>query len=610
MKSHLCALAAASMLILAPATAAQFDNQWAAFSKDNAHLDPVPTSISDDTTSLPGDTPGGALVGVETDLAWGDLDKDGWIDVVVVRKQPFTSAGKRTNLLLMNLQGVLTDRTTAFASSSDVVGDQGFLTLTNDRDVVLGDVDGDTWLDVITATTISDSDTKAIGHPRVYMNLGRDGTGAWLGLQHQDARIPQLVSYSTGLPTNPRFCAVAIGDVTGDGFADLYFGDYDSSGAGGVGMPAGADLNDRLLINDGNGFFVDESQSRMTSEMLKSNFGMSMLIADMNQDGVADVVKDQSLLVPQDVRVIYNDPANEGVFNINDIFHVGFEPYHINTGDLNNDGRLDLVISDDGLDRYRYNRGNDELGRVIWSPAKTYEFLTGGDDGFGSNNLIVDIDHDGWADAVHADVDVDIPGGGPRRLHIYHNPGGVPGEEIELLEERESAGAGWIGAVGFTEDSLRKTHDVAVFDLDNDLDHDFVLSRAFGTDVFTQDAGQVCQLSVGLGGPGYSTLSICGEDLTVSGSTADLTLRGAPVSSFTALVVGLNKTAIPAAGGFLVPFPISTVIATSTDSEGEIILPGALVGNGSGMKLYLQAATLAPGISTAWDISNALEIQL
>ena len=84
--------------------------------------------------------PAAATDQAEKDYAWGDLDRDGDIDLVVVRKQPWTTTGRRANMLLMNENGVLTDRTAEYASASDVVGDQGFLTPTNDRDVVIADV--------------------------------------------------------------------------------------------------------------------------------------------------------------------------------------------------------------------------------------------------------------------------------------------------------------------------------------------------------------------------------------------------------------------------------------------------------------------------------------
>ena len=63
----------------------------------------------------------------EKDYAWGDVDNDGDIDLVCVRKQPFTSTGKKINVLFMNEGGVLIDRTSTYAEASDVGGDLGAL---------------------------------------------------------------------------------------------------------------------------------------------------------------------------------------------------------------------------------------------------------------------------------------------------------------------------------------------------------------------------------------------------------------------------------------------------------------------------------------------------
>jgi len=96
----------------------------------------------------------------EKDYIWGDVDQDGDIDLICVRKLAFTTGGAsafRTNVLFMNQGGVLVDRTSDFASSSDVAGDNGFLTPTNDRDVILADVTGDGWLDIVTAVTLADA---------------------------------------------------------------------------------------------------------------------------------------------------------------------------------------------------------------------------------------------------------------------------------------------------------------------------------------------------------------------------------------------------------------------------------------------------------------------
>ena len=470
-------LVLAAVLTAAPAFA-QFGVNWVTF-------------VNETGTRLVSDPLLGVNDPEEKDYAWGDVDKDGDIDLVVVRKEPFTSPGRRANVLFMNQNGVLTDRTADYASDSDVAGDNGFLTPTNDRDVVLADFNGDTWLDIATAVTISDGLPKDISHPRIYVNKGAVG-GVWQGFRFEAARTPQLyVLNGAGQPDfskpNPgRFCSIAAGDVDKDGDIDLFLGDYDSSGASGSGEPAGIDINDRLWINNGAGVFSDSYQTRMSGTMLLSAFANSAAIADMNGDGLMDVIKATSLNDPLFVGIAYNKEPNDGVFDIYQEAHT-FAPYFVSVGDLNNDNRLDMVVTDDNEDRFRLNTGNDALGRVIWSSAFTFDFPTGaayGDDGFGSQNLIADLDQDGLKDVLIADVDVDISGCG-RRMHIYHNLG-PSGGNVKLREEAQqsSASSGWKGAVGLLPSNLTGTHNVAAFDIDKDGDRDLVIGRCTGTSVW------------------------------------------------------------------------------------------------------------------------------
>jgi hypothetical protein len=552
--------------------------------------------------------------GDETDLAWGDLDRNGWDDLVVVRKQPFTSSGKRTNILLMNVVGTLTDQTNAFATCSDVVGDNGFNTATNDRDVKLSDVDGDGWLDVVTATTLSDGDPKWLSHPRIYMNQGEDANGDWLGLCYEEARIPQIFTMDGGgnplNPVAPRFCSVAVGDVTGDGMPDIYFGDHDSSGAGGGGQPGGLDVNNRLFVNDGNGFFTDSHQTRMGANHLLSAFGAASLIADMNGDGVNDVLKQTALNPPQHVAISYNDPANEGFFNIYDNI-ANSEPYHVDAGDLNNDGRLDIVLSSDNADRYLMNDGNDALGRAQWSAAQTFEYEVGGDLGFASNNLIADLDMDGWNDVLIADVDVDT-GGFNRRMHIFHNRG--PGSGAGgILKPKEEGGGGWTGVTGMTTNDLSGTHDVAVFDVDNDGANDMVISRNGGT--FTWESGvdvTTCQEDRGFGGPGPEALQVCGTPLGTGGS-AQLVLAGAEPFALAILLIGVSDSQL-----YNPALELSTLVPVIfklqfTNGAGIRQFP---IAGGSGengvAEVYLQYLTtnFTTGSSKGYGASNIIRIEL
>lgn len=370
------ALLLLALLVPVAPAAAQLDVRWVDFRPDPSRL-----SIGFDPTG--NDT--------EVDFAWGDLDDDGDLDVVVVRKQRWSTAGKRRNLLLMNVDGVLTDGTAQFAASSDVAGDQGFLTPTNDREVVVTDVDVDGRLDVVTATTISDGDPKHVSHPRVYRNLGAAG-GVWAGLRHEDARIPQFLSL-TGLSAAPRFCDVAAGDVDGDGAPELHFVDYDQ---GTPAEPAGHDLDDRMLLNDGFGFFTDGTTAVLTAAQTKSSFGLNNRIVDMNGDGRNDVVKLTALGQPYDCLVFHNEPL--GSFQALGSTSSGSTlSYGMDVADLNNDGRPDVVLQDDNTDRYRLNLGNDALGRVVWGPSNLFSFVAGNDDGFGHKVRLEDLDEIGRA---------------------------------------------------------------------------------------------------------------------------------------------------------------------------------------------------------------------
>jgi len=79
----------------------------------------------------------------EKDFAWGDLDRDGDIDLVCMLKFPGSIQGGYRNLLLMNESGVLVDRTVEYGTASDISGYSGLMDPTNDRDVEVVDVNND-----------------------------------------------------------------------------------------------------------------------------------------------------------------------------------------------------------------------------------------------------------------------------------------------------------------------------------------------------------------------------------------------------------------------------------------------------------------------------------
>jgi hypothetical protein len=619
MRAALVAFAVlAGIALVSNAAFAQLNNPWVEFSKQNSHLSYAP---------LPDG--GGNITSNDTQVIFraGDLDRDGWDDVVAVRNNHGSSLGKRTAVLLMNVQGVLTDKTAQYATASDALhGDQGFLTPCNNHEVAIGDVNNDGWPDVVTCVGLSDLDPKSISHPRVYMNQGQDGSGNWLGLKYEESRFPQLMTFSNPHAVAPRFCGMALADVTGDGFKDLYFSDFDSSDGGeGIFEPSANDLNDRLLINSGGtpataGWFTDQSQSRMTEVQLKSYFGADAEAYDVNQDGLMDLIKNTTLAGPRKVAIYYNDPAQVGYFTAMDEQWVSTTsaPYGMDLGDLNHDAFTDIVVVDEGSDNFRLGTGVDGPPQYYctWDTTRTFAFIPGAsqDEGFGHNAYIRDLDGDGWNDVMITSVDADLLGCG-RRLHIYHNTGTVPGDmNLVLLEEAELAtgtqGAGWKGVVGMLAADLKGGYDVLAHDLDHDGDNDMVVGLCTGTSFWQNETNPTyCQADLGFQGPGGATMSVCGGAPLAKGFTATLSVTGAPPTSPAWIIVGVQNNPSPFKGGTLVPVPILLLVPVMTNAGGSITLPGIAGGNGP-VSVYIQAI-IQDGVQPAgFAFTNAVRIDL
>lgn len=434
---------------------------------------------------------------IEKDFAWADFDQDGWTDLAIVRKFPGSIEGGARNLLLMNENGVLVDRTDLYASASNVSGDNGFLALTNDRDVKAIDFDNDGWLDLVTSTTMSDNQTARIGQPRIYMNLGEDAQGNWLGFRFEDDRIPELFA-KNGSSANPRACAIDVGDLNNDGYADMYFVDYDTPETSGTicidlngdgdtndvvdgvnecnqspGETASKDYDGKLLINQGAanpGYFTDSTTTRMTASQLAQAFGNECAVRDVNGDGLLDVIRVNTLTSGQDIAVLYQTSGTSwnGPHTV-----TGGAPYGMNAADLNNDGRVDIVTADDGQDAYMLNNGNNGSGIATWTRYTIADSFSE----FGNSIQFGDLDNDGWLDVLIADVDSDLgpfcPSSG-RRMHIYHNTGVTNA----LLDEDGLVLPSW---------ALQSTYDSAPIDLNNDGWVDLVIGACYGISVWLND---------------------------------------------------------------------------------------------------------------------------
>jgi len=172
------------------------------------------------TQVMPGDS---SLV-----VALGDLDSDGDLDAF------FANKSTANRVWLNDGTGVLSD-------TGQMLGGAN-----NSYDVALGDVDGDGDLDAVVA--------NRGGHNNyVWLN---DGTGDFSSGQIFETR------HSLGL---------ALGDLDGDGDLDVFFANYPS-------------LGNTVWLNDGSGTFVNTLQSLGTANSSEVKLG------DMDADGDLDAV--------------------------------------------------------------------------------------------------------------------------------------------------------------------------------------------------------------------------------------------------------------------------------------------------------------------------------
>ncbi|MCH8316598.1 MAG: VCBS repeat-containing protein [Planctomycetes bacterium] len=438
--SQRCVLAIAGLVCAATVTDV-LTAQWVSFADDTAFrllLD----AFADNPAGDPMDD------NQEKDVAVGDLNRDGWDDLIVVRKQPFSTPGARQDVLLLNENGVLVDRTAEFAP--------GFIaTLTDARDVLISELTGDDWPDVIIVNTFWQQ-------PMFYRNLGNNEMGNWLGLVDESSlRFPTIEV--ANLP-GPQFCAVHGGDVTGNGAMDLFFSNYAMSGG----------TTDVLLINDGSGHFTDETAQRLGS-YANVAFGTAVHIQDMDNDGDNDIVKISTLysVAPFDIGVfiLFNNGA--GVFNALPFQEpANTSPYYFAVGDLDGNGMLDIFVEQDPQDQVNLATSVNPDGPITYSSFTLSSSPR--TNGFGGNTKLADVDNDGGLDVGVAPIDVDIQNCGPgSQFALLRNPG--DGHVFDPWPANDS------------RNIHIDAHDFGFIDVNNDGCMDIFMGLCIGWRVFIQE---------------------------------------------------------------------------------------------------------------------------
>lgn len=465
----------------------------------------------------------------EKDFIAYDFDQDGDPDLISVRKTPFTTFGNRQNVYYENVDGVLTDATAQFVP--------GFISQhDNARDVMIGEFNGDSWMDFVVANAGNQSSNGQ--QPRIFINLGVDGFGNWLGFNEESSRLPFLISPSG---KEPNACAVGVGDVTGNHVDDIYLVDYLN------------DLEDRLLINNGSGFFTDQTAARMPAGFTASAFATAGMIADLNGDGWPEIIKNST----PSISVAYNNGT--GNFAVQQSLPVS-AAYHFDVGDLNGNSKLDIYVVQDGQDQHLIN--NSPMGAIPISWIGTTVSPSPLTAGFGGNVHIADLDMDGDADVVVTDADTDVPGC-TRRTAYLRNSGAAP---IPGISDP------YAGALEMQhEDGV---YDIAVADFNSDGFPDLFVGHCNGNDIYFQVPpvppvmaieGLTCQqagLGVQLGWTNpqaYDSLAVRRNGVTIATLAGSTTAYADPGPGS-----GSHSYTLVASAGGLNSAPVSCVLLVST----------------------------------------------
>ncbi len=293
-------------------------------------------------TMLPTDTD------ISYDVDFGDVDGDGDLDVVIANRYA------QNRLYINDGSGNFTDET---ASRLPVDSDKTI-------EAEFADVDGDGDLDIL-----------FVNNGKQNRLLINDGGGYFT--DETTSRLP-VESFPD--------CDGAFGDVDGDLDLDLIIGNCKEPGG-----------QNRLLINDGTGIFTDETSLRLPASVQNDSVEVELGVSDVDGDGDLDIiVANGAGAGPQQNQILINDGAgyftDETASRFPAFSDVTFD---IDLGDVDGDGDLDAIVANSGeVNALLINDGTgvfvDETGiRLPYETWSSHEVDFGDIDGDGDLDIVI-----------------------------------------------------------------------------------------------------------------------------------------------------------------------------------------------------------------------------
>ena len=139
--------------------------------------------------------------------------------------------------------------------------------------------------------------------------------------------------------------SIHVGDVNGDGYADIINVGWGDGGIGNAG---------RLYINNGNGTFTKSTYS----SNLAGSTNCETILADINGDGFDDIIEVNSGTVNIHIG---NGLGSFTKYTAAQTGLAGVQVPAISVGDVNNDGKLDILISGFTKSFIYYNKGTSPI---------------------------------------------------------------------------------------------------------------------------------------------------------------------------------------------------------------------------------------------------------